>query len=99
MRIVLLRIILRILGYGLAPKYSGYEVRTSWPDQRFVKQVVRLRLLFDWLLPKQYFYTEPMITSEQYLVVYVWHRQDPCAKAFIKQNNFMFGAYRDSAPW
>ncbi|MFZ6015452.1 MAG: hypothetical protein ACOYUZ_03800 [Patescibacteria group bacterium] len=91
MAIILLRAVLRLMGYATQMKYSGFAIQLSWPDPKCLLEISQLRSLLNIILPKDYFYTPPMINIDQKMTVFVWRKDDPLAIAFVRQHRFMMG--------
>jgi len=97
MRMELLVQLVYMMGLRIYPMFSGYRIVTSWPSKTCLDEVRQLRYVLRILLPSTYFYTEPMITTTQQLMVFVWRKDDPNAWAFVVEHHILFGAIYHSA--
>ncbi|MFA5133667.1 MAG: hypothetical protein WC459_02585 [Patescibacteria group bacterium] len=64
--------------------WSGFGVVTDWPQPKYEKQIKLIPSLCKKLLPKNYFYCGPEMAAGGALVFYVWRKDDPRLKSYLK---------------
>lgn len=94
MRVKFILFILSLFGHPTWPSWSGYGVTTSWPNPKCRKEIARILWLMKYLLPDEYFVSDPTFVNAGALVIYVWRKDDPRAQNQSRQTTPFRGVFR-----